>query len=350
MTKASKKRPTILDVAKASGFKPATVSLALRGDSRIRESTRKHIERIAREQRYVPNTAGRSLCGAKPKVFGLLLTSMDEGYYLPLLEQALQTSESEHHSVSVFFSQWDQKRETLAFRQLVENRVAGIVWAPISVNAARRKYAIELADSAGVPLVILGTDSSGLVGKAAALGIEHDAAVDAGIDYLHRLGHRRIALVAAKEARRNTIQKDRLEFMLAALKKHGLLLHEEDIWILDDDSYGSAAFGKVLCERSAEERPTAVFCADDMQARALILGLELLGLSVPHDISVMGFDGSPICNWANRQLASVSLQAGVQGGTAINLLFGANGINGYEWAETTIIQPLILEGNTCRKI
>ena len=77
MTKASKKRPTILDVAKASGFKPATVSLALRGDSRIRESTRKHIERIAREQRYVPNTAGRSLCGAKPKVFGLLLTSMD---------------------------------------------------------------------------------------------------------------------------------------------------------------------------------------------------------------------------------------------------------------------------------
>ena len=282
----SNKAPTINDVAHAAGVSKKTVSRVINRSALIKQDTRERIEAVIAELGYVPNPQARALALRRNFLLGLLhdnpnaqtVLNFQEGVLDAIrdTEFALVVRPVDRHSPNML----DDIRRFLELQRLY----GVLILPPISEND-------ELADlcrEMGCGYVRMG--SAALDDAEHMVASNDREVVESAVDYLIEQGHRRIAIIQGPEGFRSA--QERREGFLASMKKHGLPVPPE---LMAQGTYrfesGIAAAEKLFM---AKVRPTAIFSSNDEMAAGALHVARLHDLKVPADLSIIGFDDSPI--------------------------------------------------------
>lgn len=278
---------TIKDIARSLGLSASTVSRALAGHDRIPAATRQRIQDLAKDLGYVPNRAAQNLVGKRNSGFaGLVLT--DPGYgredsylgeYISGLGHGLAES-----GIDLFLAAIPQGQSELSVIQniVATRRADGLILGRTSEIDPRVDYLVR----EGFPFVTHGR----VVNDSLPYDwIDTDGSLAFGqaFDLLYALGHRRFALLTIEEPM--TFRLHRTEGLLQAITRNGD--PEIALTICTSPRYDTARRTQVIHDLLVSDaRPTAVLAMFDGLALAVLQMAEHLSLSVPGDLSVIGFD------------------------------------------------------------
>ena len=322
---------TMRDIAKEANVALSTVSYVLSGNGlhKVGEETCKRILDTASRMHYRPNLKARSLSKGRTYIVGALFRHLTVSFVPEIiagLEQVL-----EDNGYCLILATYDSPKQfTEKCNYLYQHGVEGAVIIPI-FNGVKFPDIGELAQD-NIPIVTIGNE----LGSFPKVLVEPQAVGKYAFDYLAGLGHRRIAYAGC--------YAPRVEGMLAAQKHHpGVVLNWKETPLQGKDA------GEEILKyiKSLPELPSAVVTDSDIEAISFMHWAFRAGIRVPEDISVVGIDGMEIGAYANPPLTAVAQPMTEQGRQGGELLLEA--INGGKVADR-ILQPFILERESCRKI
>jgi LacI family transcriptional regulator len=281
---------TIKDVAAATGLSPAAVSYALRGVQTSPE-TQDRVRRAAEELGYTGNAVARALARGRTGLVGVLsgsLQDLGEQRFVETLGRRL--GRHDLHML-VADARGEPKRERMLARQLADQLVDGLVISPLDPSDA------SWADIGEVlPIVTVGDALAGPT--AGEVLFDNRAGVSMVLEHLHGLGHRRVAVLTP--SRPST--PDRPAERVVAEVCEALALEATVVNSRHSIEEATAAASALL---TRDPRPTAVFCLSDSIACGVYAAAAALGLEIPRDLSVAGYDNHPIAEVVAPSLTSV---------------------------------------------
>jgi LacI family transcriptional regulator len=280
------KTPTINDVARLAGVSKKTVSRVINRSALLSEETRTRVETVIEQLGYVPNPQARALALRRNFLLGLLHDNPNAQTVLKVQEGVLDAIRDTEFALVVRPVDRHSPAMLEDIRRFLEQqRLYGVlILPPISENDALAALCLEM----GCGYVRMG---SAMLDDADHMVASNDRAMVAeAVDHLVALGHRRIALIEGPEGFRSAFE--RREGFLAAMAAHGLAVPAEaraqGTYRFDS---GIAAAARLL---DAPERPTAIFASNDEMASGAFHAARQRSLRVPDDLSIIGFDDSPI--------------------------------------------------------
>jgi len=282
----SARPPTINDVARTAGVSKKTVSRVLNRSPLLKQDTRARVESAIAELGYVPNPQARALALRRNFLIGLLHDNPNAQTVLNIQEGVLDAIRETDFALVVRPVDRHSPEMLGDIREFLEKqRLYGVlILPPISEN----DELAALCASLGCNYVRLGAAQLDIAEHAVCSNDRE--AVGRAVDYLHDMGHRRIGLIAGPEGFRSALE--RREGFIEAMARHGLDLPRE---LVGQGGYtfdsGVAAAEQIL---QAAPRPTAIFASNDEMAAGALHVARQLGLRVPDDLSLIGFDDSPI--------------------------------------------------------
>ncbi len=304
--------PTVKDVAKAANCSTATVSRALAHPERVSEATRQRVAKAVAEVGYSPNAAARNLRRSESKTIMVILPDIANPFFSTIISGLESVAHQAGYQVLLGDAGHDPDRIQSYFNLVPSNQADGIILLTSEVPTALVKA--KQADT-GFPLVVACEYFSGL--SLPTIHVDNEQAATKATDYLVSLGHTRIATLSGPQT--NPICHDRLKGFANSLEKAGLTLREE--WVLEGDfSFQSGYDQGRLLLTNADERPTAVFCQNDEMAIGIIKVARDLGIAVPEQLSVVGFDDIEFSQYCEPELTTVHQPREDIGRTAMRLL------------------------------
>jgi DNA-binding LacI/PurR family transcriptional regulator len=291
---------TILDVAREAGVSKATVSLVLNGRSgtlRISDATRGAVLAAAGRLKYTPNHAARSLRSRRTGAIMLIVSRIANPYYGEIATAALKAARARGYQLDVAEAGYADD-EVAALANLRSGRVDGVVVATARpAGDGDQQQTLRVAarrdlSQRGLPIVVLlgGSPAPGIP----AIRIDDEDGAYLATRHLLDLGHRRIGHVSygklPPSSDEYAASADRFRGYLRALDEYGL--RPDDSWLIGDARAmrgGRDAAAEWLARPAP--RPTALFAATDTAGIGLIRGFHDLGVRVPDDIAIVGFDG-----------------------------------------------------------
>jgi DNA-binding LacI/PurR family transcriptional regulator len=271
-------RPTIFDVASRAGVSKSLVSLVLRGQPGVSESRRKAVLRAAQELGYRPNAAARSLVQQRTHTVGALLSDMGNPWFIDLLDSV--RSELTSLGLNLFLSEAHQlETDSSVLDAFIEARVDGLLFLgtmPVtdSLTAAARS----------MPAVVVSGREPDLPRVDVVSGDDRAGAASA-VAHLIDLGHTRIAHLAGT----GRAAELRTEGYRAEMLRHGLG-DAVQVEVSDRSESGDVRAAQALLDETI--RPTAILANNDYAALIVMSHAQSIGLSVPLDLSVVGYDNS----------------------------------------------------------
>lgn len=308
-------RVTITDVAQRAGVSKATVSAVLNDKGTVRESTRDRVLAAIRALNYRPRSAVGLPRRGESRSIGLLIKEADNPYYAEIASGIRECGRARGYTVVTVSSEGDQAAEQEATEMLRRQGVAGLVITPVMDPDADVSHLFEL-NRRNFPFVLL-EQIRGL--RASLVDVENVEASRAAVEFLIGQGHTRIVHFAGPAYSMHS--EERVDGVRRAFSRSSLVFSEASIVRAGahaEDGYraGLAWFGA----RGDTELPMAVTCYNDLVALGLIRALAELGLSVPADVSVVGFDDLAILPYAGVPLTTVHVPKEEMGARATELL------------------------------
>lgn len=283
---------TSRDVARLAGVSQPTVSRALRDDSRVSQDTKKRVREAAQLLGYVPSEAGRALSSGRTRRIGLLVTDLDNQFYSHLIAPVHRELERLGYQLMLHTESADN--ETVAER-LAANGLDGVLLATSTVDSV---VPLRLRDR-GMPFVYF--NRIGTLVSADAAVVDPVAGYRSAVQRIAELGHTRVGAVLGP-ANTSTAQ-GREAALRAALASQGLLLADS---LVRRAPYGAVEGEAAATELlAATEPPTVLFCGNDVVAYGALNAARRVGLSVPGDVSIVGFDDLPEASWPIVDLATI---------------------------------------------
>lgn len=282
----SNKTPTINDVARAAGVSKKTVSRVINRSALLKQDTRAKVEAVIAELGYVPNPQARALALRRNFLLGLLHDNPNAQTVLNFQEGVLDAiSDTEFALVVRPVDRHSPKMLEDIRHFLEQQRLYGVlILPPISENDELAALCREM----GCGYVRMG--SAQLDDEEHVVASNDREMVESAVDHLVETGHRRIAIIKGPDGFRSAFE--RYEGFMGAMKKHKLEVPTEAI---GQGNYrfesGLAAAGKLL---DCADRPTAIFCSNDEMAAGAFHAARQRNIDVPADLSIIGFDDSPI--------------------------------------------------------
>lgn len=279
---STQRSATIHDVARAARVSTATVSRALSNPDLLSDSTRAAVLDAIRSTGYRVNKAARNLRMQRAGAVLILVPDLGKPFYSRILAGISDGFADSDYAVLIADTENRPLREGELLGYFLDGRIDGVISLDGGLDPAALGACVEAGLGGrivflcewveGVAFPVIRADNAG----GARLAIGH----------LHALGHRRIAHVTGPEG--NVLTTERRRGMAEERARLGLPARPE--WIMRGDFSLQSGHDAARAILAMAERPTAVFCAADMVAFGLIAGLHAGGLSVPGDISVVGFD------------------------------------------------------------
>ena len=320
---------TIRDIALRAGVSKTTVSFALNYPERISKDTYKRIMAIVEELGYVPNPFARSLTTKRLGAIGLLL---------PQRIGAIFGNPHMAQVISGIGEECEQKEFSLAILPLVRGKI---------VEAARKSYVdglltigvgpdhevVSLLKKNHIPFVTIdGEESSSTIN----IGIDHRSAAKDIMRHVLEQGFRQIAILSLEPDTKpresghfSIVVQQRLEGFQQALEEYGLALDNPKVYMQPCKGSIDAGYESARSLLLGDTRPTAIVAMSDIVAIGALLAAKELGLQVPKDVAVAGFDDIPECIISTPRLTTIHQPAREKGIEAarmvMHMLDGANG-------------------------
>jgi DNA-binding LacI/PurR family transcriptional regulator len=289
---------TSIDVARLAQVSQSAVSRTYTAGASVSDLTRARVMDAAKKLGYRPNAIARSLITKKSRIIGVVMSQLDNQFYPLVLQKLSQRLRRDGYHVLLFISDRYESDGILA--EILQYQVDGIVMASTVLSSA---LARDCAD-AGSPVVLFNRVSRQAANEThPASGVTSDNEAGARMVARHLVagGHKRIAYLAGLEASSTNLDRERgFREELALL---GTRIHARAV---GNYSFEGAQAAAHELFSSPKDRPDAVFVGSDQMALATMDVLRFeLGLRVPQDVSVVGFDNVPQAAWGAYQLTTV---------------------------------------------
>jgi LacI family transcriptional regulator len=298
---AVKPRLTIRDIAREAGVSTATVSRVMNSPESVAPDTRCAVQTVIDRHGYLSHGIAMSLASSRSMSIGLVIPTIINSIYASSTQAIQGIAQAAGYTVLLGVSEFSPELEEKIIRQLLERRVDGLI-----LTGGERKRAIyDMIEANGVPYVVTWKLLPGNAGLPSVSFDNHRGGLVA-MEHLIALGHRKIGLICGRSALNDRARERRRAYeesiISCGLEVEARLIHEADFEL---DS-GRDAMRELL---GLPERPTAVFCANDVQAIGALHECEEHGLRVPADISLVGFDDLPIAKYVRPQLTTIRVPA-----------------------------------------
>ncbi|WP_406851099.1 LacI family DNA-binding transcriptional regulator [Herbaspirillum huttiense] len=317
-------RPSIKQVAHLAGVSIATVSRLLNKPGSVSAETAEKIHRSIAELGFRPNFTGRNLRAGNSRTVGVVVPTLSNTVFAQCLQGIELAARALDYSVMFTTTEYLPEDESAAVELLLGHRVDGVI---LTVADAGANATLDLLERERIPFVLAYNQLAAAAADADAEGATHRASVSVdnraaacdAVSHLIGLGHRRIQMLSGRfNASDRAMQRycGYLDAMQAAglaplpaieVERHTLTAATDYQQMMADPLH----------------RPTALFCSNDLLALSAMRDLRALGLQVPEDISVMGFDGIPVGALMQPVLASVVQPSEQIGDVALRTLVDA---------------------------
>jgi len=304
--------PTLADVARHANVSTATVSRCLNSPDQVVEKTRVKVLQAVRDLGYSPNFGARALAAKRTNTIGAIIPTMENAIFAKGL-QAFQEELGNHgQTLLVASSSYRPELEEEQIRTLTARGADAL----LLVGFDRTEAIYDFLASRSMPVLIAWAYRPD--GAHVSIGFDNRGAMhDLALTILG-LGHRRIGYISAPQAG-NDRARERILGVQAAIKTHGA---DADLKVVETPysiDNGRAAFGQLM---SGEAPPTVVICGNDVLAVGALHMAKTMGLQVPQDVSITGFDDMELAQVADPALTTVRVPHGEMGQSAARMLVG----------------------------
>ncbi|QND44966.1 LacI family transcriptional regulator (plasmid) [Rhizobium lusitanum] len=285
----------IRDVAKLADVSTGTVSRVLNDHPSVTTELRERVRGIIKELGYTPDPSARSMRSKVSRLIGIVIPDLTNPFFAELVQSAEQAAANHGYNIIVMTSFDHAAKEVNRIGQLTSRKVDGIILVPSNDFHT-------ITPPKGVPIVVVDRLMPGYSGIAA----DHRNGARVGVEYLLKLGHRRIGFISGPK--QSVPANDRLRGYLDAMEHVG-----GNQQIVGSPLIAEAAFdyesgrsaGNYLLARARNERPTAIFTSSDQQAIGCMRAAHDLGIPIPAALSIVGFDGIPLSSMTTPRLTTV---------------------------------------------
>ncbi|WP_299750109.1 LacI family DNA-binding transcriptional regulator [uncultured Boseongicola sp.] len=325
---------TSLDVARLAGVSQSAVSRVFTPGASASPTTAAKVKKAALELGYRPNPIARAMITGKSRIIGLLVAYLDNQFYPVALERLSAALQERGYHILVFMAKNSTDGVEEIVQELLDYQVDGIVAASVAVNG---DLAERCAD-AGIPVVLFnrGQDGSGL-------STVTSANFDGGrkvADFLVAGGHKRVAHIAGWSG--SSTGRDRQRGLIEGLASHG----SEPTHLIDGMYNRDTAAEAARQLMTLPEPPDAIFVGNDHMAFAVMDAIRSdLGLSIPGDVSIVGYDDVPLASWGAYDLTTVRQPVNRMVDATIETLLGEIDSVDRPGQKTEIEGPLIVRGS-----
>ena len=327
---------TLVEIAQMAGVSVSTVSRALsNGDYPLKEETRQRILQLAEDMGYKPNLVARSLQSNRSHLVGVIVDRMQSPFAAATVQGIQDGLREEGYSISIAYSNRDQELAEEAVNSFISRQVDGI----IILNAWLHNYNDPILSLYDRPFVfvnrLFGSCISNCVGPGDRIGAQ------TATQHLVDLGHQRIGYINGME---DWIEaQNRLSGYRDVLEKHHLPMDEALVkqgdWGVDS---GYRATQELL---ALEEKPTAIFAANDIMALGAVYAIQEAGLQIPADIAIVGYDDRDFSAWIRPALTTIGMPSYEMGQAAARLLLKQ--FSGEELEDATQIPGKLIVRQSC---
>ena len=335
----ARRAPTIEEVARRAGVGRGTASRVVNGSPQVSDAARTAVLAAVEELGYVPNRAARSLVTRRTDTVALVVSEpgerlFDDPYFAATVRGIGERLAASPFQLLLTMAGTDRDRERVA-AYLTDQHVDGVLLISLHADDGLART----LEARGVPTVCGGRPEGDA--PPVVVDAENRAGGRLAVSHLLARGRRRIAVVAGPLDMSSG--RDRLEGARDAMAAAGL--DPAAVRVVPGDyseTSGEAAMRSLLAEG---ERPDAVFAASDLMAVGVLRALREAGLSVPGDVSVVGFDDSPVCRHTEPELTTVAQPVVEMGAVMAGLLLDR--IAGREVpAETVLPTRLVVRASS----
>ncbi|HEX2791677.1 MAG TPA: LacI family DNA-binding transcriptional regulator, partial [Steroidobacteraceae bacterium] len=301
---------TIRDVAAHVGVSPMTVSRVINRESNVKPETRELVHAAIRTLNYAPSPAARSLAGSVPCRIGLLYDNPSTGYLGEFMLGALD--ESSRTGAQVLVERCgESEMAAAALGKLLKAGIDGLILTPPLCEAERVLAEVQ---QAGIVAVAVASGHSSE--RMATIRIDNEAAARDLTEYLLSLGHRHFGFIKGHPD--HVVSQQRQQGFLAALAAAGIASDAVRL----EQGYFTYRSGLEAAERllADEPYPTAIFAANDDMAAAAVSLAHRIGFQVPEDLSIAGFDDTPIAASVWPALTTIHQPVAAMARAAIDLV------------------------------
>jgi LacI family transcriptional regulator/LacI family repressor for deo operon, udp, cdd, tsx, nupC, and nupG len=311
----SKRKISIEDIARKAGVSHSTVSRALRDSPLISPKVREEIKKLAQEMNYVPNAIAQSLQNQRTYTVGVIVTSIADPFFGELVEGIEQIAKQAGLNVLLNASHGDFEQEIAAIENFHYRRVDGILVADSRVS---RHYTKQLTQFT-VPTVLINIETDTQDETFHSVAIDDRLGGSLAVEHLIELGHTSIGYIGVGDG--SKADQQRLEGYRMALNKAGLVQNPD--WVAINQNHqiiNDTDIGKKMLHQLVKAGVTGIFCYNDMVAVGALLACKELGIAVPQDLSLVGFDNIALSSYVTPPLTTVSQRMVEMGQFAMTML------------------------------
>lgn len=327
-------RITANQVAKKAGVSQSAVSRVFTPGASVSRETALKVREAAVELGYRPNVLARSLITGKSRIIGLVVAYLDNYFYPVALEKLSNALQAQGYHILVFMASNDSGSTDQVFDELLDYQVDGIITASVGMSSDLT----DRCEAAGVPVVLFNRSLD--AANLSAVTSNNHAGGHAVARFLAAGGHERIAYIGGWEGA--STQRDREAGFRAGLAEAGQTLFAHALGEFTVDAAKEAA--RKMFDQP--DRPDAVFVATDHMAFAVMdVVRSELGLRIPQDVSVVGYDDVPPASLAAYDLTTVRQRANVMVDKTVSLMMARIDDPSSKPKHIKVDCPLIVRGS-----
>lgn len=335
---------TIQDIAKEAKVSISTVSRVINDSKTVSPELKKRVEEVIKRNDFKPNSLARGLITNKTNIIGIIVPDISNPVFGALTKGINSVCEQKNYTLMVCESGGKQEKEIELLKILGDKKIDGVLFAGVDVNTTL----IDGMKKNEFPVVLVTQEASG--GEEMLYTVVHDnirATYDA-VSFLIENNHKKIAFIGGPENDYSSGQKRLTGFQLA-LKENEIVVPDSYI------EHGDFSFdsGYNCMKRIYEENlvlPTAVMVCNDVMAIGAIRFLKSANVSVPDDISILGFDDSEIGKYFTPELSTVRISYFDEGVKAAKTLFKLMSKKNTTIPKTQFVAHKIIRRNSVRRI
>lgn len=301
-------KPTIYDVAKEAGVSIATVSKVINNTGRIGEKTKKNVLKAMETLNYYPSIVASALTGKKTKTIGLLVPDISNPFFAEIARSIEDRSHEIGFSVVICSTDNNKEKEKKYVSLLIRKSVDGFI---LSSGFENLDLVQQLSDQ-DIPIALLATDIPSL--SITTVSVDDFKGGYEATKHLLSLKHRKISIIA--EHARSSIQ--RINGFKEALAESGINFEEKSLVKTSATIENGKKVGLKLLR--LKERPTAIFACNDLLAIGVIHAAKEVGINIPDELSVVGFDNTILSTITEPRLTTISQPIQDMGAKVIDML------------------------------
>lgn len=296
-----KRKVTIQDVAKQSGVSITTVSRVINKNYPVKESTRIKVEKAIKELNFTPNMLARGLIRNKTYTIGVIVPSI-ANLFFPTVVKGIEHYMKDHgYTILLSDTEGDYKEEQKIITTLLERQVDGIIIIDPRNDNMKSGYLENMTDK--IPLVVINGYSKGI--KCHFVLNDQEMGTYDALNYLLECGHKNIAFLRGKDSYSYDLKE---QVYYDTHENNNMIINGENILVIEDgNSIQTADMSmEMVMERlQSKKPPTAIFACNDTMAVGAMNGIKKLGLRIPEDVSVIGYDNTMISQLTEPKLTTV---------------------------------------------